>query len=486
MVNVDSSQFPFILLIPELVLVGFAFFILLRGAFSKGGGSRPYAGLITCIGLVIAGFLSLNLFDINARAFYGAIQIDNFSVFFKIVIIAGAFIVTLMSMDYLRRSDIQVCEYYTLLLFATVGMTLLASASDLITIFIAIEIMSLSVYVLVGIRRNEPFAIEAALKYFILGSFASGILVYGIALVYGASRSLNLTQIAFAAASGRILEPNLFTIGMGLILVGFGFKVASVPFHMWAPDVYQGAPAPITAFMSMGVKAAAFAAAIRVFMVAFNEYMPIWQPIVWWLAVLTMLAGNLMALMQENIKRMLAYSSIAHAGYLLVGLAVGGEQAGAAMLYYLAAYAFMNLGAFGVIVAVSGGDKELENIPDWSGLAYRHPVMGGAMALCLFSLIGMPPTAGFFAKFYLFYSAVAAGDVPIVIIGVIASMISLYFYLKVIVTMYMRDPDREIAPATPNVSVRLGVLLSSFAVLYLGIVPGTALEWATSSIATLF
>jgi NADH-quinone oxidoreductase subunit N len=486
MVNVDSSQFPFILLIPELVLVGFAFFILLRGAFSKGGGSRPYAGLVTCVGLAIAGFLSLNLFDINARAFYGAIRIDNFSVFFKIVIIAGAFIVTLMSMDYLRRNDIQVCEYYTLLLFATVGMTLLASASDLITIFIAIEIMSLSVYVLVGIRRNEPFATEAALKYFILGSFASGILVYGIALVYGASRSLNLAQIAFAAASGRILEPNLFTIGMGLILVGFGFKVASVPFHMWAPDVYQGAPAPITAFMSMGVKAAAFAAAIRVFMVAFNGHMPTWQPIVWWLAVLTMLAGNLMALMQENIKRMLAYSSIAHAGYLLVGLAVGGEQAGAAMLYYLAAYAFMNLGAFGVIVAVSGGDKELENIPDWSGLAYRYPVMAAAMALCLFSLIGMPPTAGFFAKFYLFYSAVDAGDVPIVIIGVIASMISLYFYLKVIVTMYMRDPEREIVPASPNVSVRLGVLLASLAVLYLGIAPGTTLEWATSSIATLF
>jgi NADH-quinone oxidoreductase subunit N len=346
--------------------------------------------------------------------------------------------------------------------------------------------MSLAVYVLVGIRRNEPFAIEAALKYFILGSFASAILVYGIALVYGASRSLNLTQIAFAASSGRILEPNLFTIGMGLILVGFGFKVASVPFHMWAPDVYQGAPAPITGFMSMGVKAAAFAAAIRVFMVAFNGDMDTWQPIVWWLAVLTMLAGNLMALMQENIKRMLAYSSIAHAGYLLVGLAVGGEQAGAAMLYYLAAYAFMNLGAFGVIVAVSGGDKELENIPDWSGLAYRYPVMAAAMALCLFSLIGMPPTAGFFAKFNLFYSAVDAGDVPIVIIGVIASMISLYFYLKVIVTMYMRDPDREIVPASPNVSVRLGVLLASLAVLYLGIMPGTALEWATSSIATLF
>ena len=486
MLNVDSSQFPFIFLIPELVLVGFAFFILLRGAFSKGEGRKPRAGLMAAIGLAIAGFLSLNLFDINVKAFYGAIQIDDFSVFFKIVIIAGAFIVALMSIDYLRRNDIQICEYYTLLLFATVGMTLLASAGDLITIFISIEIMSLSVYVLVGIRRNEPFAIEAALKYFILGSFASGILVYGIALVYGASKSINLTQIAFAAASGRILEPKLFTIGVGLILVGFGFKVASVPFHMWAPDVYQGAPAPITGFMSMGVKAAAFAAAIRVFMVAFNGQMTTWQPIVWWLAVLTMLAGNLMALMQENLKRMLAYSSIAHAGYILVGLAVGGEQAGAAMLYYLAAYAFTNLGAFGVIVAVSGGDKELENISDWSGLAYRYPFMGAAMALCLFSLIGMPPTAGFFAKFYLFYSAVAAGDIPIVIIGVISSMISLYFYLKVIVTMYMRDPDREIVPASPNMSVRLGVLLSAFAVLYLGIVPGTALEWATSSIATLF
>ncbi len=486
MVNVDSSQFPLILLIPELLLVGFAFFIVLRGAFSKGGGGKTYAGFMTSVALVIAGLLSFGLFDLNVKAFYGAVQIDNFSVFFKIIIIAGAFIVALMSMDYLRRDDIQICEYYALLLFATVGMTLLASAADLITIFIAIEIMSMSIYVLVGMRRNEPFAIEAALKYFILGSFASGILVYGIALVYGASKSINLMQIAYAAAGGSVLEPKLFAIGIGLILVGFGFKVASVPFHMWAPDVYQGAPAPITGFMSMGVKAAAFAAAIRVFMVAFSGYMPAWQPVVWWLAVLTMIAGNLMALMQENIKRMLAYSSIAHAGYLLVGLSVGSEQAGAAMLYYLAAYAFMNLGAFGVIVAVSGGDKELENIPDWSGLAYRYPGMSAAMALCLFSLIGMPPTAGFFAKFYLFYSAVAAGDVPIVVIGVIASMISLYFYLKVIVTMYMRDPDREIVPAAPNLSVRLGVLLSSFAVLYLGIVPGTALEWATSSIITLF
>jgi NADH-quinone oxidoreductase subunit N len=486
MLPIDIKQFPFEILTPELVLVGFAFMILLVGAFSRAMEGRLYAGLMAASGLVIAGLFALHGYGMKAEGFYGAYQLDSFGVFLKVVILAGTFITALLSMNYLRRSEIQVYEYYSLLLFATVGMMLLVSSADLISILIAIEIMSLSVYVLVGIRPDEPFATEASLKYFILGSFASGIFVYGIAMVYGAAGSINLNQIASAVTGGTIQEPKLFAIGIGLILVGFGFKIASVPFHMWAPDVYQGAPAPITGFMSMGVKAAAFGAAIRVFAVAFGNNLSDWQPILWWLAVLTMLGGNLMALMQDNIKRMLAYSSIAHAGYILVGLAVGTLQAGAAMLFYLAAYAFMNLGAFGVIVAVSGDEKELENIPDWSGLAYRHPLLGAAMALCLFSLIGMPPTAGFFAKFYLFYSAVAAGDVSIVVIGVIASMISLYFYLKVIVYMYMRDPEREIVPAAPNLSVRLGVLLASCAVLYLGILPGTVLGWATSSFATLF
>jgi NADH-quinone oxidoreductase subunit N len=486
MLPIDMNQFPFEILTPELVVVGFAFITLLIGIFSRGAGSRFYAGLIAATGLVIAGLFALHIYGVKAEAFYGAYQLDPFGLFLKVVILAGAFVTVLISMDYLRRSDIPVYEYYALLLFATVGMMLLVSSADLISILISIEIMSLSVYVLVGIRGDEPFAAEAALKYFVLGSFASGILVYGIAMVYGATESINLNQIGNAAIQGTILEPKLFAIGMGLIMVGFGFKIASVPFHMWAPDVYQGAPAPITGFMSMGVKAAAFGAAIRVFTVAFGHSISDWQPIFWWLAVLTMLGGNLMALVQQNIKRMLAYSSIAHAGYILVGLAVGTLQSVGAMLFYLTAYAFMNLGAFGVIVAVSGGEKELESIPDWSGLAYRYPLLGAAMALCLFSLIGMPPTGGFFAKFYLFYSAVAGGDVPIAVIGVIASMISLYFYLKVIVYMYMRDPDREIVPATPNLSVRLGVLLASCAVLYLGILPGSVLEWATSSVATLF
>jgi NADH-quinone oxidoreductase subunit N len=486
MLPIDMNQFPFEILTPELVVVGFAFITLLIGIFSRGAGSRFYAGLIAATGLVIAGLFALHIYGVKAEAFYGAYQLDPFGLFLKVVILAGAFVTALISMDYLRRSDIPVYEYYALLLFATVGMMLLVSSADLISILISIEIMSLSVYVLVGIRGDEPFAAEAALKYFVLGSFASGILVYGIAMVYGATESINLNQIGNAAIQGTILEPKLFAIGMGLIMVGFGFKIASVPFHMWAPDVYQGAPAPITGFMSMGVKAAAFGAAIRVFTVAFGHSISDWQPIFWWLAVLTMLGGNLMALVQQNIKRMLAYSSIAHAGYILVGLAVGTLQSVGAMLFYLTAYAFMNLGAFGVIVAVSGGEKELESIPDWSGLAYRYPLLGAAMALCLFSLIGMPPTGGFFAKFYLFYSAVAGGDVPIAVIGVIASMISLYFYLKVIVYMYMRDPDREIVPATPNLSVRLGVLLASCAVLYLGILPGSVLEWATSSVATLF
>lgn len=486
MMTIDMNQFPFQLLTPELVLVGFALVILLIGVFLKTGEGRSCAGLLSASSLIIAGIFAVSLLGTRVQAFYGAIQIDSFGLFFKLVVIAGAFIVTLLSMDYLRRSDIQAYEYYTLLLFATVGMMLLSSAADLISILISIEIMSLSVYVLVGIRRDEPYATEAALKYFILGSFASAILVYGIALVYGTAESLNLEQIATASMMGKIHDPKLFAMGIGLILVGFGFKVASVPFHMWAPDVYQGAPAPITGFMAMGVKAAAFAAAIRVFMVGFGESMAGWQPIFWWLAVITIITGNLMALMQENIKRMLAYSSIAHAGYILIGLAVGSAQAGAAMLYYLASYAFMTLGAFGVIVAVSGGEKELDDLSDWAGLAYRYPLMGAAMALFLFSLIGMPPTAGFFAKFYLFYSAVAAGDIPIVVIGVIGSMISLYYYLKVIVYMYMRDPEGEFILAAPHLSVRLGVLFTSCAVLYLGILPGSVLNWARYSMSTLF
>lgn len=484
--SIDLNQFRLELLAPEMILVGFGLLVLLAGAFSETRDGRNWGGVLTLMGIAVSGLSAIHLIGVSAEAFDGAIHIDNFAIFFKLTILAGAILATLFSMDYLRRGDIQSPEYYTLLLFAASGMTLLSSAGDLISILISIEIMSLSIYILVGIRRKGQFATEAALKYFILGSFSTAIMVYGIALVFGATESFNLARIAASISKGPVHEPRLLAVGMGMILVGIGFKIASVPFHMWAPDVYQGAPAPITGFMAVGVKAAAFAAALRIFVTGFGGSSFQWEPIVWWLAVLTILGGNLLALMQQNIKRMLAYSSIAHAGYLMIGLAVGGVEAHAGMLFYLASYMFMTIGAFGVIVALSGGEDELEDLSGWSGIAYRNPILAAAMSLCLFSLAGIPPMAGFFAKFYLFYAAVSAGDVPIVIIGVIGSCISLYYYLKVTVYMYMREPELEIVPANPNFAVHLGVFFSSVGVLYLGILPGSVLEWARISVSGLF
>jgi NADH-quinone oxidoreductase subunit N len=486
MLPIDTTQFRFDLLAPELVLIVFGFITLLIGVYSEKSENRSYAGLLAVSGIAISGLLAMNLFGVTAEGFYGAIHIDGFAIYLKLLILAGALITALVSIDYLKQRNVEVYEYYTLLIFATSGMMLLVSASDLISMLISIEIMSLAIYVLVGIRRDEPFSTEAAFKYFVLGSFASGIIVYGIALVYGATQSFNMAEIAGAFETGTISEPTLFMAGMGMLLVGFAFKVASVPFHMWAPDVYQGAPAPITGFMAVGVKAAAFAAAIRVFHTAFGANFVDWQPIIWWLAVLSMVGGNLMALMQENIKRMLAYSSIAHAGYLLIGLAIGTDQAIGAMLYYLTAYTFMSLGAFAVITAVSAGENELENLSDWSGLGFRYPMLGAVMAMCMFSMGGIPPMAGFFAKFYLFLAAVQAGDVPLVIIAVLASAISLYFYLKVIVYLYMKEPERELLQATPNLSVQIGVIIAAAGVLYLGLLPGTVLNWAVVSVTTLF
>lgn len=486
MLPIDTTQFRFDLLAPELVLIAFGFIILLIGVYSEKSENRPYAGLLAVSGIALSGLVAMNLFGVVAEGFYGAIHVDGFAVYLKLLILAGALIAALISIDYLKQRNVEVYEYYTLLVFATSGMMLLVSASDLISMLISIEIMSLAIYVLVGIRRDEPFSTEAAFKYFVLGGFASGIIVYGIALIYGTTGSFNFAEIAGAFETGAISEMTLFMAGMGMLLVGFAFKVASVPFHMWAPDVYQGAPAPITGFMAVGVKAAAFAALIRVFNTAFGANFADWQPIIWWLAVLTMVGGNLMALMQENIKRLLAYSSIAHAGYLLIGVAVGGDQAIGAMLFYLTAYTFMNLGAFAVITAVSAGENELENLSDWAGLGFRYPVMGAVMAMCLLSMGGIPPMAGFFAKFYLFFAAVKAGDIPLVIIAVLASAASLYYYLKVIVYLYMKDPERELAPATPNLGVRLGVLIAAAGVLYLGLLPGKVLDWAVVSVTTLF
>ncbi|MCZ7581883.1 MAG: NADH-quinone oxidoreductase subunit N [Deltaproteobacteria bacterium] len=480
------SQYRFDWVMPEIVVCAAAFLVLLTGVYSRHKRSRPIAGWLTLGGLGIAIAWTWYLRGVGGDAFFGAYRVDAFATFVKFAILIGAAITTLLSMDYWQNRAVQAPEYYALLLFATVGMMLLTGANDLMTVFLAIEIMSFSVYILVASRRDDQSATEAAMKCFMLGAFSSGVLVYGLALVYGATGTLLLKDIAAAHAAAAITEPLLFKIGMGMILVGFIFKVAGVPFHMWAPDVYQGAPAPVTGLMAVGVKAAAFAAAIRVFSVAFGAQAVDWQPVIWWVAVLTILVGNFLAITQDNLKRMLAYSSIAHAGYLLIGLTTGYKVSGSAILFYLVAYTFMNLGAFGVLTAVSRGDDELENIPQWAGIAQKHPALAAVMALCMFSLAGIPPTAGFFAKFYLFYSAIQAGDVLIVLIAVLGSLVSLYYYLRVIVVMYMQEPAGDAVFGGLSNPARVGVLASVAGILYLGLWPRGLLAWAESAIHTLF
>lgn len=478
----DLSQYRIDLLYPELALVLSGLLVLIAGVFVNEKIKRPLCSLIAVLGICLSLCLCLSIKGIEAQSFYGAIMIEDFSIFFKIIILIGALIAALLSYDYLKTGDIKIPEYFSLMLFAASGMTLLVSSADLISILISIEIMSLSMYILVGIRDNEPFAAEATLKYFILGSFSSAIMFYGITLVYGASESFLLSKIAEAFSSGTLHEMRFFVIGMGMIIAGIAFKVASVPFHMWAPDVYQGAPAPITGYMAVGVKAAAFAAALRIFVTGFEGMEIEWKTVMWWLAVLSILAGNLMALMQENIKRMLAYSGIAHAGYILIGLATATPESYSGMLFYLAVYVVMNIGAFGVIVGLSHNDKELEELKDWSGIAHKHPFMAVAMTIFLLSLAGIPPMGGFFAKFYLFYTAVAAGDIPLVIIAVMGSCISLYYYLKVIILMYMKEPLPAASPVIASFPVKAGVLISSILVVYLGILPSYVLNWAKISI----
>jgi NADH-quinone oxidoreductase subunit N len=419
---------------------------------------------------------------------------DVYSNFFNIVFLASAVVTTLASFRYLDREKLQHPEYYVLILFSVLGMMLMASSLDLIVIFIALELMSLAVYVLVGFRRADRRSNEAAMKYFVLGSAASAVLLYGSALLYGATGSTSLRLIlSFLQAHPEGMNP-LFTLGMWLVMLGFLFKVAIVPFHMWMPDVYEGAPAPITGFMTTGLKAAAFATFLRVFVsmgygrglsTVLQSHI---HDILWVCAVLTMAIGNLVALTQTNLKRMLAYSSIAHSGYLLVGLLSGAnsEQGYAPVVMYLVVYAIMNLGAFVVLTAIASREDAGLNLHDLSGLSRRHPWLAFAMAVFMFSMAGIPPTAGFAAKYLLFYSAIQAHEVGLVIISVLCSSISVYYYLRVLVYMYMRDPV-----GAPSVASRVSVW-STLAVasmvaltLQIGILPARLVSAAKKAVTSL-
>jgi NADH-quinone oxidoreductase subunit N len=469
---------------PELILSLTAMGLMILAVVAKKAAPRliPYLALA---GLLGAMALCFRLWGESAFSFHGMVVLDYYALFFKILFLVTTALTVLMSIRYLQREGFALGEYYILLLFATVGMMLMASAADLIIIFLGLETFSLSVYVLAGFFRNQVKSNESSLKYFLLGAFSTGFLLYGIALIYGATGTTNLKGIYDFVGRASLTTAPLLFIGMGLLIVGFGFKVASVPFHMWTPDAYEGAPTSVTAFMAVGPKAAGFAAFLRVFLYSFSSLQGDWVWILWGLAVLTMTLGNVLAIAQANIKRMLAYSSIAHAGYILVAMVAASELGTASILYYLLAYAFMNLGAFGVVILYGRRGEENVRIVDYSGMASRYPLLAAAMAVFMFSLAGIPPTAGFVGKFYIFSAAVKSGYLGLAIIGVLNSALSVYFYLRVTVMMYMRNPEKEMAGLDLSPATVVVLIIAVVGILQMGISPSPYMNLARQSVVAL-
>jgi NADH-quinone oxidoreductase subunit N len=440
---------------------------------------------LTLAALVVAFILNLAVFDVNETALFEMFIADQFSAFLNIVILTTAFITVLLSVDYLQRAKIERSEYYTLLLLSVAGIMFMASANDLIVVFIALELLSIPLYVMAAMRQGDPRSEESGIKYFILGAFSSAFFVYGAALVYGATGTTNLPEI-FTAVEGILATGGsavyYLMVGAGLILVGLGFKVAVVPFHMWTPDVYEGAPTPVTAFMSVGAKAGGFAALLRIMVVALPAFVlreadtvAAWQNVVSILAALTMILGNIVAISQSNIKRLLAYSSIAHAGYILVAVAAAGaagvaENATRAALIYLMAYTFTNLGAFAVALAVEKDDGTGTDLQDFVGLSRSRPLLALMMAVFMFSLTGIPLTAGFTGKWFIFSSAVEAGLIPLAIIGVLSSVVSAFYYVRVVVNMYLQEGEGDPAAGATQY-VTWAVYISFAGTLLLGIFP---------------
>jgi NADH-quinone oxidoreductase subunit N len=480
---VQIPEMDFGWIVPEIAMTVFAAVALLLTLFRKKNSTWLFVEAMPLVGAIVALYFTFQTWNGNIDIFNNLYTIDNFGVFFKGLSLVILILVTLLSYRYIDREDMARGEYYSLLMFGTLGMMIMVSSNNFITIFIGLEVMSISIYILAGLMGGNAKSVEASLKYFLLGAFATAFLLYGIALIYGTTGMLDIREIAGYVNSGNFMVTPTFMAGLALLIVGFGFKTASVPFHMWTPDVYEGAPTSITAYMATGVKAAAFAAFLRVLFTAFHPFLSGWTYMLWILAVATMTLGNITALKQDDVKRMLAYSSIAHAGYILIALTVGDRTLSSTVLYYLLVYSFMTIGAFAVVIILGRQGSPNTGIESYAGLAGRHPVIAAVMAVFLFSMAGIPPLAGFMGKFYVLTDAIRGGYYWLAIIGVLNSVVAAYYYLRVVMYMYFKEPEAEIGAPDVSIGSTLAIAISVVVVFYLGIFPRLFLMIAHTSSA---
>lgn len=466
-------------ILPALVLSIFGIAVMVSEPFVTER-NKSSLGWLALAGTVVAMFALIPMAAQRGQWYSNLWIVDDYGVFLTFVFLLIAAITILTSLDFLRRENINHPEFYALLLFATAGMAMMAASNELMMVFIGLEILSIATYVMAGFRRTDLKSNESALKYFLLGSFSSAFFLYGVALIFGATGSTNLLTIA---ESLRSSEPQLGLVELSaaLMLIAMCFKVAVAPFHIWTPDVYEGAPTPVTGFMSVGPKAAGFAVLFRVFLTAFPSIENRWASAIWLIAALTMVLGNVIAVVQPNIKRMLAYSSIAHAGYVAVAFAATSDRGVSAALFYLLAYSLMNLGAFAIVTILSRGEDKLVNLADYAGLGARRPLLAALLTLFLLSLAGVPGTAGFAGKFFIFRAALESRLIWLAVIGVITTVVSFYYYLYVIVQMYMREPSGDFADVRVCGSLKAALLIASVGTLYLGILPARLLDWTASA-----
>ena len=489
-VDLSSPSHYGLVLLPEIVLSVWAMFVLLLDVFQKGARSQPSTASmpwLTLAGLVLAAIANAWIATLEETGAPGMIAVDSFRVFSNFVFLLAGALFVLISTKYIDEEKLRLGELYVLVMFSIVGMMIFAGANDLMVMFIALELMSIPIYVLTGINRRDRRSAEGALKYFLLGAFSSAFFLFGIALAYGGSGSANLADIAVAVGTDGIGASKLLLVATALLAVGFGFKIAAVPFHMWTPDAYEGAPAPITGFMAAGIKAAAFAGFLRVFLVAFPGLYDTWDAIAIWLAVLTMIAANLTALVQGNVKRMLAYSSIAHAGYLLVAVAAASVIGAASFLFYAVSYTLMTMGAFAVVIAVARRGEERLDLDAYSGLAWTNPFLGVVMTIFLLSLAGFPFTGGFIGKVFIVRAAVERGMILLSVVLVLASLVSYFYYLRVAWYMWFREPAEGHAshPTTLAPAMTVALVIAAVGTVLLGVAPGILLRVAENSAAGL-